>query len=64
VSRVQVKSRPEEDAMHPLFVELFVETDADELLAEDERRRARRASRRRSRLVRTASAGRRDRRPG
>ena len=33
--------------MHPMFVELFIETDADDLVAEEEvkRRRARRSRR-------------------
>ncbi len=35
--------------MHPMFVKLFIETDADDLLAEEEakRRRARRSRRNR-----------------
>ena len=36
--------------MHPMFVKLFIETDADDLLAEEEevkRRRARRSGRNR-----------------
>ena len=39
--------------MHPMFAELFIETDADDLLAyEDEkRRRSRRAKQRQSRMV-------------
>jgi len=44
--------------MHPMFVELFIETDADDLLAEEEagRRRARRSARRRPAvLVRAAT---------
>jgi hypothetical protein len=32
--------------MHPMFVKLFIETDADELLAEEDRRRRARWSRR------------------
>jgi hypothetical protein len=32
--------------MHPMFVKLFIETDADELLAEEDRRRRARRSRR------------------
>ncbi|HEY7488483.1 MAG TPA: hypothetical protein VH912_28835 [Streptosporangiaceae bacterium] len=38
--------------MHPLFVELFIDTQ-DDVLAEDEERRARRARRRRARQVMT-----------
>ncbi len=39
--------------MHPVFVELFIQTDDDELLAyeEDKRHRARRGDARRSRRV-------------
>ena len=42
-----------EGVMHPMFVKLFIETDADDLLAyeEDKRRRARRAGRNQSRVV-------------
>jgi hypothetical protein len=32
--------------MHALFIELFIETDADDLLAEEDRRRRVRQSRR------------------
>ena len=38
--------------MHPLFVALFIDTQED-VLAEDEERRMRRARRRRTRQVRT-----------
>jgi hypothetical protein len=44
--------------MHPTFVKLFIETDADDLLAEEEdrRRRARRSRRNRPAIaVRAAS---------
>jgi hypothetical protein len=34
------------DIMHPMFVKLFIETDPDELLAEEDRRRRARPSRR------------------
>lgn len=38
--------------MHPMFKELFIQTDADDLLAEeDPRRRARRSRRARPALV-------------
>ena len=41
-----------EDIMHPMFVKLFIETDADELPAEgDGRRRARRSRRARPAMV-------------
>lgn len=39
--------------MHPLFVELFIQTDEAELLAEEERQRSRRARRSRSKMVMT-----------
>ena len=44
--------------MHPMFVELFIETDADDLLAreEDKRRRSRRAKRSQSRMVTRVNA--------
>jgi hypothetical protein len=44
--------------MHPLFVKLFIEPDADDLLAEeeDERRRARRARRSRPAAVMRVAA--------
>ena len=45
--------------MHPMFVALFIETDADDLLAEeqDRKRRAQAARRGRSaRIMRTAAA--------
>jgi hypothetical protein len=50
--------------MHPMFVKLFLENDADDLLAEDEdRRRAANRARRRSRQVIRVTARDRDRRP-
>ena len=44
--------------MHPMFAELFIETDADDLLAyEDEKsRRSRRAKQRQSRMVTRVNA--------
>ena len=51
----------EETIMHPMFVTLFIETDADELLAEeqDRKRRAHAARRGRSaRVMRLAAANR------
>jgi hypothetical protein len=41
-----------EDIMHPMFVKLFMETDADDLLPEQDRRRRPRRSQR----ARTAMA--------
>ena len=32
--------------MHPMFIKLFIESDADDLLAEEDRRRRARRSRR------------------
>jgi len=51
--------------MHPMFVKLFIETDADDLLAEQERKRrsARRTRRTRSLVVTRAAVADRDRRP-
>jgi hypothetical protein len=34
------------DIMHPMFIELFLEPDADDLVAEEDRRRRMRRSRR------------------
>ena len=49
--------------MHPLFVKLFIETDADDLLSEeqDRKRRARAARRGRSARARTVAAAHPDR---
>lgn len=51
--------------MHPMFVKLFIETDADDLLAEDEakRRRARRSRRNRPAVVVRAASRDRTRGP-
>lgn len=52
--------------MHPTFVKLFIETDADDLLAEEElkRRRARRSRRNRPAIaVVRAASGNRNLRP-
>jgi hypothetical protein len=58
-ARNEHRRRPRgRDIMHPAFVKLFIETDADDLLAEEEdrRRRARRSRRNRSAIaVRAAS---------
>jgi hypothetical protein len=58
-----ITCRREEDTVHPMFVELFLEADADDLASGgQQRRRARRA--RRSRLVMTRAVARdRGRRP-
>jgi hypothetical protein len=55
----------EEDIMHPMFVKLFLETSADDLLAEEEdkRRRASRARRDRSRVAMKVTARDQDRLP-
>ena len=37
--------------MHPMFKELFIQTDADDLLAEDRRRRVSRARLARSAMI-------------
>src|SRR6266516_6053720 len=57
--------RPEQDTMHPMFVKLFIETDAGDLLAyeEEQRRRARRARHNRSRTAMKVTAQDVDRRP-
>jgi hypothetical protein len=50
--------------MHSMFVELFLENDADDMLAEEDRRRAvNRARRARSRQTVRIVARDRDRRP-
>jgi len=51
--------------MHPTFVKLFIETDADDLLAEEEakRRRARRSRRTRPTTVGRAASRDRNLRP-
>ena len=51
--------------MHPMFVKLFIEADADDqlLCEEEQRRRARRAGRNRSRMVMKVAARDRDRCP-
>jgi hypothetical protein len=57
--------RPAEEAiMHPMFVKLFLEADADDLLADEEerRRRAIRARRSRSRATLRVTARAQDRR--
>jgi hypothetical protein len=44
--------------MHPMFVKLYLENDADDVLAEENRRRAaNRARRARTRLTTTRTAG-------
>jgi len=50
--------------MHPMFVKLYLENDADDALAEENRRRAaNRARRARTRLTTTRTGGDRHRRP-
>lgn len=47
-----------EDAMHPMFVKLFLADDADDAAAEEEeRRRGRRARRLRAVMVTRAASG-------
>jgi len=55
----------EEDAMHPMFVKLYLENDADDVLAEEgnRRRAANRARRARSRQATRVVARDRGRRP-
>jgi hypothetical protein len=48
--------------MHPMFVMLFLEDDADELLADEEKRRRGRARRNRSAMVTRPAARDRGRR--
>ncbi|HEY5986418.1 MAG TPA: hypothetical protein VIV12_08590 [Streptosporangiaceae bacterium] len=55
--------QPGEGIMHPMFVKLFIEGDAEDLLAEeDKRHRARRSKRNRSVMVMRAARA-RDRQP-
>ena len=50
--------------MHPMFTELFIQSDADDLAAEQDRqRRARRSRRTRPALVLRPAAGNRQQRP-
>jgi hypothetical protein len=57
--------RGEESTMHPMFVQLFLQTSEDDLLAEEEgrRRAANRARRTRTRVATRVPARDRDRRP-
>jgi hypothetical protein len=56
--------RPEGDIMHPMFKELFIQTDEDDPLAEEDRqRRVRRSRRARPALVVRPAAGNRQQRP-
>jgi hypothetical protein len=52
--------------MHPMFAKLFLENDADDLLADEEERRraASRVRRGRSRTAQRVTGRDRDRRPG
>jgi hypothetical protein len=55
---------PRRDIMHPMFKELFIQTDADDLPAEEDRqRRVRRSRRARPALVVRPAAGNRQQRP-
>jgi hypothetical protein len=55
---------PRRDIMHPMFKELFIHTDADDLPAEeDRRRRVRRSQPARPALVVRPAAGNRQQRP-
>ena len=49
--------------MHPMFVQLFIESDADDLLAEEDRRRRVRRSRRARPALIVRPAGNRQQRP-
>jgi len=42
----RIQPRLRRDIMHPMFKELFIDTDADDVAAEDDRRRRMRRSRR------------------
>jgi hypothetical protein len=51
------------DIMHPMFKELFIDSDTDDLAAEDDRRRRVRRSRRaRPAMITKAAAGNRENR--
>ena len=61
------QTRPcEEDEMHPMFVELYLESNADDVLAEEENRRrtANRTRRARARQATRVIAGPRRTGPG
>jgi hypothetical protein len=50
--------------MHPMFIELFIEPDADDLVAEqDRRRRVRRSRRARSAMITRPAARHRQHQP-
>ena len=49
--------------MHPMFKELFIDTDADDLAAEDRRRRVRRSRRPRAAMTVRPAARDRENRP-
>ena len=52
------------DIMHPMFKELFIDTDADDLAAEGDRpRRVRRSRRARPAMITRPAAGTRQNRP-
>jgi hypothetical protein len=49
--------------MHPLFVKLYLEAEADDLLADEERRGSANRARRSRRAVRVTTTRAQDRRP-
>jgi len=62
-STYQQRTIAREDAMHPLFVELFIHPEEADLLAEEEQQRTRQARRNRSRMVMTVHTRGREARP-
>ena len=63
-STPRIQSRLRRDIMHPMFKELFIDADADALVAEDDRRRRMRRSRRaRPAMIIRPAAGNRDNQP-
>ena len=58
---LKATGRPKGDIMHPMFVKLYLETEADD--EEEKRRRASRARRLRSRATVQVTARDRDRQP-
>jgi len=63
-STPRIQPRLRRHVMHPMFKELFIDTDADDLAAEDDRRRrARRSRRARPAMVIRPAAGNPQNRP-
>ena len=59
----RLQPRLRRDIMHPMFKELFIDTDADDLAAEnDRRRRVRRSRRARPAMITRPAAGNRENR--